>query len=211
MRTKKLVFLFLNQNIGCGYSKEPSQWDGSYEQLKHMLKLMCKKNINNFTLRNFVYLNLGKYKERGVQWLSWQSAWLGIEGWLFWVVLLLWILFVICVSCLSLSYSHVCSLPPCGHLLGKDWPVGSLVCDVFLVFLSLSHMVSWVRCGTWLYWFLIFAFFLTFTKDTVLCPWARDFILCLVLVQHRKSPDLAEKIVDLDVNQQHKQTNTVRR
>ena len=32
----------------------------------------------------------------------------------------------------------------------------------FLVFLSLSHVVSWVRYGTWLYQFLIFAFFLTF-------------------------------------------------
>ena len=29
----------------------------------------------------------------------------------------------------------------------------------FLVFLSLSHMVSQVSYGTWLYWFLIFAFF----------------------------------------------------
>ena len=27
----KLFFLFLNQNIGCGYSKEQSQWDGSFE------------------------------------------------------------------------------------------------------------------------------------------------------------------------------------
>ena len=35
------------------------------------------------------------------------------------VVLLLWILFVIYVSCLSLSYCLVCSLQPCGHLLGK--------------------------------------------------------------------------------------------
>ena len=32
---------------------------------------------------------------------------------------------------------------------------------MFIVFLSLSHLVSWVRCGTWLYWFLIFALFLT--------------------------------------------------
>ena len=54
----------------------------------------------------------------------------------------------------------VCSLLPCGHLLGKGWPRGScLWC--FIVFLSLSHVVSWVRCGTWLYRFLIFApFFL---------------------------------------------------
>ena len=26
----------------------------------------------------------------------------------------------------------VCFLPPCGHLLGKGWPVGYLVCCVFL-------------------------------------------------------------------------------
>ena len=32
----------------------------------------------------------------------------------------------------------------------------------FLVFLSLSHMVSRVRCWTWLFRFLIFAFFFTF-------------------------------------------------
>ena len=31
----------------------------------------------------------------------------------------------------------------------------------FLVYLSLSHTVSWVRCGTSLYWFLIFVFFPT--------------------------------------------------
>ena len=31
----------------------------------------------------------------------------------------------------------------------------------FLVFLSLSHVVSWVRCGIWLYRFLIFALLLT--------------------------------------------------
>ena len=30
-----------------------------------------------------------------------------------------------------------------------------------LVFLLLSHIVSWVRWGTWLYWFLIFAYFVT--------------------------------------------------
>ena len=36
-------FLFLNQNICCGCSKEPSQWDGSFEHPKHMLKIMGKK------------------------------------------------------------------------------------------------------------------------------------------------------------------------
>ena len=33
--------------------------------------------------------------------------------------LLLWIIFVIFVSCFSLSYCLVSSLQPCGHLLGK--------------------------------------------------------------------------------------------
>ena len=40
---QKIFFLFLNQNICCGYSKEPSQWDGSFEHPKHVLKLMGKK------------------------------------------------------------------------------------------------------------------------------------------------------------------------
>ena len=39
----KIFFLFLNQNICCGYSKEPSRWDGSFEHPKHMLKVMGKK------------------------------------------------------------------------------------------------------------------------------------------------------------------------
>ena len=46
------------------------------------------------------------------------------------VVLLLWIIFVICFSCLSLSYCRVCSLQPCGHLVGK---VLSLFCVMFFL------------------------------------------------------------------------------
>ena len=38
-----ILFLILNQNICCEYSKEPSQLDGSFERPKHMLKLMGKK------------------------------------------------------------------------------------------------------------------------------------------------------------------------
>ena len=41
----KLFSLFLIQNICCGYSKEPIQWDGSFEHPKHMFKLMGKKII----------------------------------------------------------------------------------------------------------------------------------------------------------------------
>ena len=40
---QKLIFLFLKLNICCGYSKEPSQWDGSFKCTKQMLKLMGKK------------------------------------------------------------------------------------------------------------------------------------------------------------------------
>ena len=44
-RNWKLFFLFLNQNICCGYSKEPSRWVSSFEHPKHMFKLMDKKII----------------------------------------------------------------------------------------------------------------------------------------------------------------------
>ena len=66
----------------------------------------------------------------------------------------------------------------CIHLLWHLWinvydkklqftPIKYMFCSMFcmwcfLVFLSLSHVVSWVRCGTCLYRFLIFALFLTF-------------------------------------------------
>ena len=38
-------FLFLNQNICCGYPKELSQWYGSVEQQKHMFRLLGKKIV----------------------------------------------------------------------------------------------------------------------------------------------------------------------
>ena len=42
----------------------------------------------------------------------------------------LWILFVIYVLCLFFQCCLVCSLQSCYHLLGKAWPLGSLVCCV---------------------------------------------------------------------------------
>ena len=44
----KLFFLFLSQNICCGYSKEPSHCDGSCEHPKHMFKLMDKQIMTIF-------------------------------------------------------------------------------------------------------------------------------------------------------------------
>ena len=45
VRIGKLFSLFPIQRICCGYSKEPSQLDGSFEHPKQMLKLMGKKII----------------------------------------------------------------------------------------------------------------------------------------------------------------------
>ena len=65
----------------------------------------------------------------------------------------------LCYFCLVfVMLSRVCLLMPCDHL---GWPLGSRLWCLF-VWLSLTHVVSWVRCGTWLYRFLMFAPFLTF-------------------------------------------------
>ena len=50
------------------------------------------------------------------------------------------IFFVIYVSRFSLLYYPVFSLKPCDYLLGKSWPLGSLVCDVSLYF---CHFPIW--------------------------------------------------------------------
>ena len=50
------------------------------------------------------------------------------------VVLLLWIIFVIWVSCQLCCL--VCSLQPCGHLLGKGWPLDSLNVIFSFVFVT---------------------------------------------------------------------------
>ena len=49
----KLFSLFHIQNISCGYSKEPSQWDDSFEHPKHMLKFMGKKKCLQFYAEKF--------------------------------------------------------------------------------------------------------------------------------------------------------------
>ena len=60
---------------------------------------------------------------------------------------------VLCLLCLS----RVCLFVPCGHLLGKGWLSFVVSNCEFITF----PLVTWVRCGTWLYWFLIFAPLLT--------------------------------------------------
>ena len=68
----------------------------------------------------------------------------------------------LCYFCLVfvMLLAGVCLLMPCGPLLGKGWPLSPCLWCL-IVCLSLFHVVSCDRCGTWLYWFLIFALFLT--------------------------------------------------
>ena len=55
----QFFFIFPNQNICYGYSKEPSQRDGSFEHPKNLLKLMGKKIFAILQSKLFVYnLNL---------------------------------------------------------------------------------------------------------------------------------------------------------
>ena len=69
----------------------------------------------------------------------------------------------LCYFCLVLVMLSRLLFAALWSLLGKDWPLGSRLWFL-IVFLSLSHVVSRVRCGTWLYRFLIFAPFLTFSS-----------------------------------------------
>ena len=41
----------------------------------------------------------------------------------------------------SLSYCLFCLLQPYGHLLGKGWPLGSLVFDIVLCFVTFPYGV----------------------------------------------------------------------
>ena len=67
--------------------------------------------------------------------------------------------FTLFVSCFCYAFVRVCLLMPCGHLLGKGWPFGPRLWCLFVNFVTFP-LVSWVRCGAWLYQFLIIALFL---------------------------------------------------
>ena len=56
--TRKIIFLFLNQNICWRYSKEPSRWDSSFERPIYMLKIIGKKILTILHWNFFLYLNL---------------------------------------------------------------------------------------------------------------------------------------------------------
>ena len=56
------IFLFLNQNICCGYSKEPSQRDDSFEHPKLMFELVVKKL---FTILQKIFCLYGRMQLGG--------------------------------------------------------------------------------------------------------------------------------------------------
>ena len=61
-----------------------------------------------------------------------------------------------------LCFTFVLIIPSCLFLVVACWEGTCLLCVVFPRVLSLSHMVSPVRCGTWLIQFLIFVIFFSF-------------------------------------------------
>ena len=86
----------------------------------------------------------------------------------------------VCLLFLMLSRLFIAALwSPTGIGLTSQ-----LLSVMFIVFLLLYHLVSWVRCGAWLYRYLIFAVFLTFTiilQYLILCFVVRSFMSILVL------------------------------
>ena len=84
-----------------------------------------------------------------------------VPRWCFFCGSFLLFLFRVCHAFLSVSCSLVCSLRPCGHVLGKGWPLDFL-CVMFSCVLSLSHIVFWFRFDICLHLSMIVSFFLTF-------------------------------------------------
>ena len=69
-------------------------------------------------------------------------------------VLLLWIICVFCVLCFSCF--HICSLLPCGHLLGKGWPLGSCWwCLLYFCYFPMWYPVSGVVLDCIVSWSLL--------------------------------------------------------
>ena len=86
-------------------------------------------------------------------------------------VLLLWIFYVFVLSCVCYvlcASVYMCFVVTCWERAD----LLALVCGVFCEFVTFP-LVSWVRCGTWLYRFLIFATLLTLFKNI----WNRAWLL----------------------------------
>ena len=67
LRNENLIFLYFNQNICCGYSKEPSQWDGSFEYPKHTFNLEVKNIYTNLRFKKCLSGHLRKYCKKNIR------------------------------------------------------------------------------------------------------------------------------------------------
>ena len=103
---------------------------------------------------------------------------------------LLWIFFVICYFCLSLPILDVCLLQPCGHLLGKSWPLGSLECDGVLCFCHFPIPCPWsgVVLDCIESWSLPSSLLLI--NDMILTDFNWSSCICGVIERHTKSVQL---------------------
>ena len=86
------------------------------------------------------------------------------------------VIYVLCMSCIAALW------PPAGN----GWPLGSCLWWL-IVFLELSHMVSLVRCVTWLYRFLIDGAFLTTCVKTDRISESIIIVVCRPTCIDRKS------------------------
>ena len=82
-----------------------------------------------------------------------------------------------CVCCVLCASVYMCFVVTCWERAD----LLALVCAVFCEFVTFP-LVSWVRCGTWLYRFLIFATLLTFILISVL-NWF-DLNLSIFIKEH---------------------------
>ena len=88
-----------------------------------------------------------------------------------------------CYLCF-VSYCFVCFLQSCGHLLGKRCPLGSLVCDVFLCFVTLTYGVFTVLGQVWYNVFNCMDSFLTLTHISLASFWGdigKQGLHCLLI------------------------------
>ena len=148
------------------------------------------KELTSRLLCLFCYVTLPNMSwstlELGVGLAPW--GWFGPSGrmfyWLFQggtsFVDLLCFCSVLCLLCLC-ARLFICALwsPAGGRLLWAG--LLALVCGVYCDFVTFP-LVSWVRCGTWLYRFLIFAPLLTLSK--CIASFKKVKVLRVIFISH---------------------------
>ena len=110
VHNQKIFFLFLKQDIYCGYSKEPSQWGSSFEHLQHMFKLMDKK-VFTILRQNFYLLKSCKF--------NWAGSYIVAMFWNWSLLEINWPWY----SCWCISFSLLLNFIP----LGSHWHISGVL------------------------------------------------------------------------------------